>query len=47
MTDPIHLADHDWLSSPADTPANARFEGLIDPSGVVKEPVMTRRGRSK
>lgn len=34
MTDPIHLADHDWLSSPGDTPANARFEGLIDPSGV-------------
>ena len=34
MTDPIRLADHDWLSAPTDTPANARFEGLIDPSGV-------------
>jgi hypothetical protein len=34
MTLPIRLADHDWLSAPTDTTPNARFEGLIDPSGV-------------
>ncbi len=26
---PIRLADADWLSAPGDSPANARFEGLI------------------
>ena len=31
---PIRLSDHDWLSAPADALPNARFEGLIDPSGI-------------
>lgn len=30
----IRLADHDWLSAPADAPANTRWEGLIDPAGI-------------
>ena len=28
------IADHDWLSAPTDTPANARWEGCIDPAGI-------------
>lgn len=28
------MADHDWLSAPTDSPANERWEGIIDPSGV-------------
>jgi hypothetical protein len=27
--EPVRLADADWLSAPSDTPANARFEGLV------------------
>lgn len=30
----IRLADHDWLTATSDSPANARFEGLIDASGI-------------
>lgn len=30
----IRIADHDWISGQSDTPANARFEGVIDPRGV-------------
>lgn len=30
----IRIADHDWLSATTDAPANTRWEGLIDPSGV-------------
>lgn len=30
----LRLADHDWLSAPTDAQPNARFEGLLDPSGV-------------
>ena len=30
----IRIADHDYLSAPTDSPANTRWEGLIDPSGV-------------
>ncbi len=30
----IRLADHDYLSANTDTPANTRWEGLIDPGGV-------------
>lgn len=30
----LRLADHDYLSTPADMPANTRWEGLIDPAGV-------------
>lgn len=31
---PVRLADHDWLTAAADAPANARFEGVIDESGI-------------
>lgn len=30
----IRIADHEWLSAPGDAPANARWEGRIDPAGV-------------
>lgn len=30
----IRLADHDYLSAPTDSPANTRWEGLINPAGV-------------
>jgi len=30
----IRIADHDWLTAASDTPANTRFEGLIDASGI-------------
>ena len=30
----LRLADHDWLTAHSDAPADTRFEGLIDPSGV-------------
>lgn len=30
----IRLADHDYLSQPTDSPANTRWEGLINPAGV-------------
>lgn len=28
-TPPVRLADADWLSAPGDSPANARYEGLV------------------
>ena len=28
------MADHEWLSAPGDVPANTRWEGIIDPSGI-------------
>lgn len=31
---PTRVADHDWLSSPSDSPANTRWEGLISPEGI-------------
>lgn len=31
---PLRLADQDWLSSAADAPAHARYEGLLDPAGL-------------
>lgn len=32
--DPVRLADRDWLTAGTDTPAHARFEGVIDTAGL-------------
>lgn len=30
---PVRLSDMDWLSAPTDTPANTRYDGVIDQTG--------------
>lgn len=30
----VRMADHDWLSAESDTPASARFEGIVDATGI-------------